>query len=137
MTKIIQDIWILDDAGIVLFHRVFDENVDVNLFGGLLSAMNSFAEEISKGSLSNFELAEKRFSILKKKNYLFIANASKKHNIKKIKQELEYITNKFFELYQEQVLNNWNGNTQLFKNFEKEIEESLEIILEKLEKAFW
>ena len=71
MTKIIQDIWILDDAGIVLFHRVFDENVDVNLFGGLLSAMNSFAEEISKGSLSNFELAEKKFSILKKRNYLF------------------------------------------------------------------
>lgn len=137
MTKLLQDIWILEDSGIVLFHRVFDEKVDVNLFGGLLSAINSFAEEVSNGGLSNFELAEKRFSVLKKNNYLFIANASKKHNLKRIKQELENLTKKFFELYQEQVLNNWNGDTRLFSNFENEIEEYLEAIIGKLEKAFW
>ncbi|MFX0106281.1 MAG: hypothetical protein ACFE75_12445 [Candidatus Hodarchaeota archaeon] len=137
MTKLIQDLWILDDSGIVLFHRVFDEKVDVNLFGGLLSAINSFAEELSKGGLSNFELANKKFSLLKQKNYLFIANASKKHNLKKVNKELQNIMNKFFTLYQENLLNNWNGDTRIFTSFEKEIEESLESILEKLEKAFW
>ena len=71
MTKLIQDLWILEDSGIVLFHRVFDEKVDANLFGGLLSALNSFAEEISKSGLSIFVLSNKRFSLLKSKNYLF------------------------------------------------------------------
>ncbi|MFX1315839.1 MAG: hypothetical protein ACFE9T_08240 [Promethearchaeota archaeon] len=137
MTKLLQDIWVIADSGLVLFHRVFDENVDVTLFGGLLTAINSFAEELSKGGLSNFELANKRFSLLKKKNYLFIANASRKHNSKKIKQELELIMRKFFELYPEHILNNWNGDTTLFNNFEKEIEESLEEIMKKLKDAFW
>jgi len=137
MTKLIQDIWILEDSGIVLFHRVFDEKVDANLFGGLMSALNSFAEELSKGGLSNFELANKRFSLLKEKNYLFIANASKKHNLKKVNQELQNIVNKFFDHYHEDLLNNWNGDTSLFAGFKKNIEESLEQIIDKLEKAFW
>jgi hypothetical protein len=137
MTKLLQDIWILEDSGIVLFHRVFDEKVDVTLFGGLLTALNSFAEEIAKGGISNFELANKRFSLIKKKNFLFIANASKKYNLKKVKSELETIAQKFFQLYSEPVLNNWNGDTALFYNFENEVKDSLEEIMQKLEKAFW
>lgn len=137
MAKLLQDIWILADSGIVLFHRVFDEKVDATLFGGLLSALNSFAEEISRGSLSNFEMGNKRFSILKKKNYLFISNASKKLNPKKVNQELEKMMNKFFDVYPEEVLNNWNGDTSLFNSFEKQIDESLEGMIKKLEQAFW
>ncbi|MBY8986749.1 MAG: hypothetical protein KGD65_16875 [Candidatus Lokiarchaeota archaeon] len=137
MTKLIQDLWILEDSGIVLFHRVFDEKIDANLFGGLLSALNSFAEEISKSGLSNFELSNKQFSLLKAKNYLFIANASKKNNLKKVHSELEIIKDRFFEYYQDDVLHNWNGDTRLFNNFENKIEDSLEQIIEKLEKAFW
>jgi hypothetical protein len=137
MTKLLQDIWILADSGVVLFHRVFDENIDATLFGGMLSAINSFAEELTKGGLSNFELANKFFILLKKENYLFIANASKKYNFKKLKQELEIIMGKFFELYPKDLLNNWNGDTSLFTGFEKEVEESLEDTIQKLEKAFW
>ena len=43
---------------------------------------------------------------------------------------------KFFELYPKNLLNNWNGDTSLFTGFEKEVEESLEDTIEKLEKAF-
>lgn len=137
MTKLLQDIWILDDSGIVLFHRVFDDTIDATLFGGMLMAINSFAEELTKGGLSNFELANKLFILLKKENYLFIANASKKYNSKKLKQELEKLMGKFFELYPKDLLKNWNGDTSLFNGFEKEVKESLEETIEKLEKAFW
>jgi len=137
MTKLIQDLWIIDESGIVLFHRVFDETVDVNLFGAMMSALNSFAEEITKSGLTNFEVTNTRFSLLKDKNYLFIANASKNHNVEKINHELESIRNKFFEAYKEEVLAHWNGDTNLFKNFIKKIEESFENIIEKLDKAFW
>ena len=137
MTKLLQDIWIVEDSGIVLFHRVFDEKVDVTLFGGLLTALNSFAEEITTEGLSNFELAGKRFYILKKKNYLFIANASNKYTFKKVKIELDGIMQKFFEVYSDTLLNNWNGDTSYFNNFELKIEDSLEGIIKKLETAFW
>ncbi len=137
MTKLLQDIWIVEDSGIVLFHRVYDEKVDATLFGGLLTALNSFAEEITTGGLSNFELAKKKFYILKYKNYLFIANASNKHNYKKVKIELDTIIQKFFELYSDVLLDNWNGDTSLFKNFEKKIADSLEGVIKKFEEAFW
>lgn len=137
MTKLIQDLWILDDSGIVLFHRVFNETVDVTLFGGILSALNSFAEALTKSGLSNFEVSDKRFSLLKEKNYLFVANASKSHSHKKVNSELESIRNKFFEHYPEEVLTHWNGDTSIFKSFLKEIEVSFEKIIEKLDMAFW
>ncbi len=137
MTKLIQDLWILEDSGIVLFHRVFDEIIDANLFGGMMSALNSFAEVLTKSGLSNFEVSNKQFSLLKDGNYLFIANASNKRKLKKLNQELELIKNKFFETYHEELLNNWNGDTNLFDSFKQQIEESFEGLIGKLEESFW
>jgi hypothetical protein len=137
MTKLVQDLWILEDSGIVLFHRVFDEIVDVNLFGGMMSALNAFAEELTTSGLSSFEVSNKLFSLLKDGNYLFIANTSKKRKLKKLNKELELIKNKFFEIYKEDLLYNWNGDTNLFEDFSQQIEESLEVLIEKLEESFW
>ncbi|KKM72420.1 hypothetical protein LCGC14_1420660, partial [marine sediment metagenome] len=40
MAKLIQDIWILAESGIVLFHRVFNKQIDAQLFGALMTALN-------------------------------------------------------------------------------------------------
>jgi hypothetical protein len=137
MAKLIQDIWILLDSGIVVFHRVYDENLDVQLFGGLMTTLDLFAEELSKGGLSSFELSNKRFSIIKKNHYLFIANSSKDKKIKKVHQELEKIAEKFFQKYSEDLLYNYDGNIDTFSDFEVEIEDSLEETIKKFQKAFW
>jgi len=137
VVKVLQDIWILDrNSGVVLFHRVFDEELDVQLFGGLMSALNSFAEILSKEGLTSFELSQKRFGILKQKNFLFIGNCSKKVKEKKIIEELEIISEKFFEIYAD-ILDSWQGDITMFQSFEKEIEDSLEGTIEKFKKAFW
>ncbi|TFF92848.1 MAG: hypothetical protein EU543_04905 [Promethearchaeota archaeon] len=137
MVKVLQDIWILDrNSGVVLFHRVFDEELDVQLFGGLMSALNSFAEILSKEGLTSFELSQKRFGILKRRNFLFIGNSSKKVKEKKIIEELEIISEKFFEIYAD-ILDSWQGDITMFQSFEKEIEDSLEGTIEKFKKAFW
>ena len=135
--KILQDIWILSEAGIVLFHRIYDENIDDQLFGSLLSALNSFAEEVVKDGLSNFELQNKRFTFLKKNNLIFIANSSKKIKEKKVMEELEDIVEKFFELYPPQLLETWDNDVSIFKNFESQIKDSLEVTIDRLRKAFW
>ncbi|TFF94791.1 MAG: hypothetical protein EU543_00400 [Promethearchaeota archaeon] len=137
MVKVLQDIWILDrNSGVVLFNRVYDEELDVQLFGGLMSALNSFAEILSKEGLTSFELSQKRFGILKRKNFLFIGNCAKKVKEKKIIEELEIISEKFFEIYAD-ILDSWQGDITMFQSFEKEIEDSLEGTIEKFKKAFW
>ena len=69
MAKVLQDFWILEsESGIVLFHRVIDNQLDVQLFGGLMSALNTFAELLANGGISSFELSKKRCAILKDKN---------------------------------------------------------------------
>ena len=135
--KVLQDIWILTEAGIVLYHRIYDENFDDQLFGSLFSALNSFAEEVVKDGLSNFELHDKRFTLLKKNNLIFIANSSKKIKDKKVMEELKEIVEKFFNLYPPQMLENWDNDVSIFKKFEEEIEESLEETIDRFRKAFW
>ena len=73
MVKAIQDLWIQRTDGIVIFSRVFHKTMEDQLFGALLSALNSFAYEIANGGLTNFEIKNIRFTIIKKENLFFIA----------------------------------------------------------------
>ena len=74
MAKLIRDLWIQKSDGIVLFSRVLNKKVEDQLFGALMSALNSFAEQLSEGGLSNFELSDKKFTIIRKKGLLFVCS---------------------------------------------------------------
>ncbi|MFX1238925.1 MAG: hypothetical protein ACFFAS_08450 [Promethearchaeota archaeon] len=126
MPQILQDIWILTQSGVAVYQRVFDKKLDEQLFAMLMSALNSFAEEISEGGLSNFEIKDKRFNIVKRNCFLFIATSDPKVKGKKVTAELENISNKFFNRYPEEVLCNWDSDVKIFEDFEQEIVESAE-----------
>ncbi len=134
--KILQDIWILSEGGIVVFSRVFDTKVDEQLFGALMTALNTFAKELSSGGLTSFELSSIRFTIIKSKRFLFIANSSKRIKEKRVIEELQKVSNRFFNKYSD-VLLNWDSDINVFSDFENEIEESLEETISKFQKAFW
>ncbi len=137
MEKVIQDIWILNDAGAVLYHRVFDKKVDEQLFGALMSALNLLAEELERGGLSNFELKDKKYIITKHHGILFIVNSSKKTKEKKVNEEIKRIVDKFFILYPKEMFNNWDNDISIFADFENHIKDSLQDTIDKFEKAFW
>ena len=137
MVKLIQDIWILADSGVVLFHRVFNEQLDAQLFGGLMTALYSFAEKLSKGGLTNFELNSRRFTVMKRKGLLFIVNSSKSFKTKKVAQELDNVINKFIGTYPEDILLNFDGNIGQFNDFEDQIADSLQETIKQLKKALW
>ncbi|TFG06123.1 MAG: hypothetical protein EU539_08490 [Promethearchaeota archaeon] len=137
MVKIIQDLWILTESGIVVFNRVFDPVVNVQLFGALMTALDSFAKGIGMGEegLNSFEVRDVRFTILKCEKLLFIANSSRKIKDKRVLEELKKISHIFFKKYEE-ILNdfdNWNMEISVFKDFEKDIEDALEEPIKK----FW
>ncbi len=123
--KVLQDIWILQKSGLVIFHREFDKVVSPQLFGAMMSALNMFAEQLTEGGLSNFDLKNTRFTTIKKMNLLFIATSSKKYNQKKVNKELEKLSSKFIKLYNDQI-ENFTGKLGSFSNFINEIGSSLE-----------
>ncbi|MFX0028234.1 MAG: hypothetical protein ACFE8B_03425 [Candidatus Hermodarchaeota archaeon] len=137
MEKVIQDIWILSDAGAVLFNRVLEKKVDEQLIGALISALNLLAEELAKGGLSNFELKDKKYIITKRHGITFITNSPKKAKEKNVKRELENIINKFFSLYPPEFFTKWDNDISVFDNFEEQIKSSLQDTIDKFEKAFW
>lgn len=123
--KVLQDIWILDRSGIVIFHREFDKVVSPQLFGAMMSALNMFAEQLAEGGLSNFDLQNSRFTIIKKSGLIFVANSSKQFNQKKVNKELKKISEKFIKLYSEK-LKRFKGEIGAFSDFKHEIEDAIE-----------
>ena len=128
--------WIVSEAGIVIFSRVYEKTLDEQLFGALLTALDSFAHELAQDGLSNFELSNMRFTILKRAHFVFIANSDKKIKPKKVLQELRTVMDIFFTVFSKEIVN-WDNDISTFSNFEKDIEDSLDDPIKKMEKAFW
>ena len=130
---VLQDLWILSNSGTVLFSRVFDEKFENQLFGALMSALNSFAEQLAEGGLSNLEIADKRFVLKKTLSYTFVASSSNKVKEKKLNEELEKVVGTFRKKYPDDWFDNWDCDISIFECFEEDIEEMLENPI----KQFW
>ena len=135
--KILKDLWILTENGVVLFSRVFDQTINPQLFGGLISALNTFAEKLTEGGISNFEMSDLRFVIVKRRSFLFIGSSLNKTKEKKVIDELKLISDMFFEVYNE-ILVNWDNDVNYFSDFGDHIDKSLEKQpVKNLKDAFW
>lgn len=126
MAKLLRDLWILTESGLTVYSRVIDSKMGSQIFGGLMIALNTYAETLTEGGLSNFELSSVRYSIFKKRDYIFVANSSNKIKDKKVLNELKKISKKFFEVYDDKVLKNVSYNIRIFIGFENYIIDSLE-----------
>lgn len=127
--NVIRDIWIVNEAGVVLFDRVNDEKVDSQLFGSLLSAINAFAEELDQGGLNSFSLRHKKFVIFKEDNCLFIASSAAKYSKRQVSRELKAVAEKFFQIFPLKMIENWDGDVRVFKKFEEQIKNHLDEFL--------
>ncbi|TKJ19782.1 MAG: hypothetical protein CEE43_14365 [Promethearchaeota archaeon Loki_b32] len=129
MGKVIRNLWILAESGVTLFNRTIDPTVGPQVFGGLMSALNTFAETLSEGGMSHFELSSVRFTIVKNNNFLFVANSSNEIKSKKILNELKNISKNFFIVYPEETIKNYYKNIRVFADFTNHISDSLEEII--------
>lgn len=136
MQNILQDIWILTKSGTVVWSRVFNPKVNEQIFGALMSAIMTFSKKITNKGLTNIELTDKSFIILKREGLIFITNAPKNIKEKRIKKELETISEKFFQLYSFKE-EEWDSDVSTFEDFENHIEGSLESTINKFKEGFW
>ncbi|MHA1106967.1 MAG: hypothetical protein ACTSPN_14835 [Promethearchaeota archaeon] len=138
MAKILKDIWILTSTGVVLYSRVMDEKINPQLFGALMSALNTFAEKLSDGGITNFELSNLKFIVVKRRDFLFIGSTSNKIKEKKAVEEIKKIGDLFFKNYPQEVLVRWDNDVSIFSDFGIAIEGSLEKnSTDKMKEAFW
>lgn len=133
MKKIIDDIWILLDSGIVLYSRCDETKVDAQLFGGLMSAINMFAEDLVKGGITNFELSKKKYTISKMKDLLFVASSDKKLKQKTINSKIKEVEERFCDCF-ERELKLFDGDVACFQDFELE---QREVPIKQFQQAFW
>ncbi len=127
MVKVVQDFWIITQAGKVLYKRVFNVKMHAQLFGALLSALTSFSKEITSSGLTNFQSSSYKFTILKKEQFDFVATSNSSDKVKKVQGDLKKISIKFFKKYANILANwdNWNQNTDDFSDFEEIIKDYL------------
>jgi hypothetical protein len=106
-------------------------------FGMLMGALNTFAKEISKTGLDNFSFNQKRYTLKKVKDFLFVANSSTKHPSKKVNREMESLANTFFKVYDEELLERFDGELSILENCEECFREEIKDSLEEPVKNFW
>ena len=124
MPNILIDFWVLTDNGIVLYSKVSDQKVNPQLFGALMSALNKFAEKLTDGGISNFEMSDLRFVIIKRRRFLFIGSSSYKTKEKKVIDDLLLISDEFFRLYTSELID-WDSNIETFSDFGDYLEKFL------------
>ncbi len=125
LPKILIDFWVLTENGIVLYSKVSDQKINPQLFGALMSALNKFAEKLTDGGISNFEMSDLRFVIIKRRRFLFIGSSLYKTKEKKVIDDLMLISDQFFKLYSEEFLD-WDNNIETFSDFGDHIKQFLE-----------
>ncbi len=127
----------MNEAGIVLYKYTQSENLDSTLFGGLMSAINSFATKVAKSSLESIELHDYRYYILIFNNCKFIVNSSKNQKPKKVKEEIKKIVKAFFDNYSIEDIQNWDGRKSYFDEFSSKLEEEFLGALKRFENELW
>ena len=138
MVQVIRDLWVLTEYGTVLFSRIFEEKLNPDLFGAFMSAIMGFSKELnSKGGLTNFILIDTQYTIFKNRNLMFVGNSAVDTKRKKINNELKIISEKFFNKYSQEFIENYKGKVSIFDGFIKEIDNSLENPIDRIKKSLW
>ncbi|MFX1322943.1 MAG: hypothetical protein ACFFAQ_15000 [Promethearchaeota archaeon] len=117
------------DSGITLLYKPYmDFSVNEDLVSGLLTALNQFTIVEFKQGIDSIEMGGLRWVYIQDKeaNLLFIAADTKDVSADILRARLDVIHNTFIEQYMNDKahwLNRWNGNVEIYRPFEKTIDE--------------
>ncbi len=100
MGNTVQDVWIAQSDGRMMFHRAKSGNqIDPNLLGGFLSAIVSMAQILDKTGIRTIQFGAQNLSIYPRGDLLFVGSHDKSAKPQKIQAELERIAEQFFTKY--------------------------------------
>ncbi|UYP43793.1 hypothetical protein NEF87_000078 [Candidatus Lokiarchaeum ossiferum] len=112
-------------SSFLLLHRSFTtKTIAMNgvLFSGMISAISLFTKELKIGQITHFETGDHRVLISSNQDIIVvgIVEESKEDNFVEI--SLKKISEQFYEQFGQNI-KNWNGDTQIFEPFAKNVDE--------------
>ena len=135
----INEFWIIDKSGICLFHRSVDKNEtssadsdQMQLISGFLSSILNLYSQISSDELQKILGEGFKFLFFSYANLIFMVRANLNTNDNQIKKKINIIQKSFIKKYATE-LENFDGNIDSFKKFEKDLDQIFKKI-SKLEK---
>ena len=123
MVHIVEELWIFSRNGIPLIEIFKNTQIDNVLIGGFLSAMKTFAKEISGKSLNSFTFGKNKFYIASslEEHVFLVSKYDSKVKEKKIKKVMEIISNFFEDMYTKTDIEDWDGNVSYFDKFKDKL----------------
>jgi hypothetical protein len=109
------------ETGALIYHRAYEkQEIDPSLIGGFLSAMGNIANERLEGNggIDSIRMKDERWVYFIDENLYFIINSDLIHPPSRLKHKLRYISKEFVELYPKSIIQNWNGDTEMFNKFD-------------------
>ena len=119
--KYLEDLWILKDCGIIIFSKVRTHAIDDQCLGGLTSALYYFARQGLHETLLRFTTDKFEYKVIEREDLLFVATFPAKTKERVALNELEYIADRFLELYPKEVVEGWDHNMSRFLGFQEEV----------------
>ena len=114
----VKEVWIFVETGVEIFNYAPETQLDPELLGGFLSALQSFSLELSKQTLNAMMIGDDRYVFLRRQEAKFyiLGRASLKSNETKIEKTLKFIADRFEKEYKPHLVN-FAGNVVPFRSF--------------------
>ncbi len=129
MVHIVEELWIFSRDGIPLVEIFKDSKIDNVLIGGFLSAMKTFAQEMSGKILNSLTIGAYNFYIAPslKEHIFLVCKYDSKVKQKKIQKVMEIIMKFFEDMFSINDIENWDGDVSYFDKFKDKLELYFEV----------
>lgn len=121
--RIVREVWIFQDTGIQLFSHAPETELDSDLLGGFITAMQNFTLELTSKQLNSMIIGMEVYMFYREsdKPYFIMGRANQKAQFVNIENVLKIFYQRFWKEYKS-VLTNFNGNIVPFRSFLEIIE---------------
>ncbi len=120
---LINELWIITCSGLPAYHQTINQQVDETLFGGFISAIQTFVQSFGDHEINKMEMAGSKIIILSSndKQWLFVGRADAKESEKKVHKYLLEVSDIFFAKFGK-TLATWDFNTVKFQELDNLID---------------
>ncbi len=119
----ILEFYVITDAGNCIYSKSDQAQIDQALFGGFLTALNSFSKQVGNSEINGFTLGKTKFFIYPAHKLFFVARtdpATKDGTVRRYLREMVQI---FFRRFPPEMFEkNWDAAKDLFSALDQDYE---------------
>jgi hypothetical protein len=134
----INEVWIINDAGMCIFHEARDKNCNSDIISGYFAAIDMIIQSQGTKSIGKMSLGKQRLLFHKSEPYglLFIGKGDNKEKETMLENSLKSIVGLFQTNFTAQDIKTWKGNLNAFSMFKDKIKELFETREERMQNFF-